>query len=103
MKKNTQILILCTVFFLQGCIPFIASQLGYVEAKAKYTKLYDTYKIEQEEINMGREKNGLAPVPVKEYRVWLKEQPLKSNEIKVFKNNGLISAEEAKSIKQRGR
>ena len=91
MKKSAAIFLLCATLFMQGCLAFAASQLGYFEAKSKYTKLYDNYKSERVKANE----------PVEKFNDWIKEQPLKSNEIKVFKNNGVISPEDAKEIKKR--
>lgn len=101
MKRLTAAMLMCSVLFLQGCAVCAASSLGYMEAKPKYSKLYDAYKLEAENTNIEREKNGEPAEPVKEFKEWLKEQPLKSYEIKVFKNFGVISAQDAKDIKER--
>lgn len=79
------------VIFLNGCAAMIASQFGYAEAKNKYSPLYDDYRIEQ----------GQKDEPVQEFNDWIKDQPLTSNEIKVFKIRGVISPEEAKAIRER--
>ncbi len=91
MKKAMLVLILAMAILLQGCVPFMAFQLGYMEAQAKYSKLYDAYKTEQENTNQ----------QVLEFNDWLKDQPLTSNEIKVFKYRGVISPEDARDIRER--
>lgn len=91
MGKNAAILFLSMVIFLNGCAAMIASQFGYVEAKNKYSPLYDDYRAKQDE----------AGEPAKEFNDWIKDQPLTSNEIKVFKIRGVISPEEAKAIRER--
>jgi hypothetical protein len=95
------ILLLCAAPFLQGCAVFVASQLGYYEAKSKYSKSYNDYRLETELTNAERANTGLPPQSLKEFGEWLKEQPLTSNEIRVFKIRGVISAEDAKEIKER--
>ncbi len=92
---------LCSVLLLQGCLAFAASQLGYMEAKSKYSKLYDAYKTDIEMLNSKNAENGLDPQPIMGFKAWLIEQPLRHNEIKVFKNNGVISDEDARLIKER--
>lgn len=91
MRKNAAILFLSMVIFLNGCAAMIASQFGYAEAKNKYSPLYDDYRAKQDG----------AGEPVKEFNDWIKDQPLTSNEIKVFKIRGVISPEEAKAIRER--
>jgi hypothetical protein len=93
--------LLCSVLLLQGCLAFAASQLGYMEAKSKYSKLYDVYKSDLEMRNSKDAENGLDPQPILGFKDWLIEQPLRHNEIKVFKNNGVISDEDARLIKER--
>lgn len=101
MKKILSGSILCLAFCLQGCLVLAASQMGYMEATSKYERLYDKYRLEQDEINLDLQRQGLPLQPVEEYRVWLKQQPLKHYEIKAFRSHGVISAKEAKEIKQR--
>lgn len=101
MKKFIIAPLLCAAFLLQGCAVFVASQLGYYEAKSKYSKPYDDYKLEAESKNAERAENGLPPQPVKEFGEWVKEQPLTSNEIKVFKMRRVISEQDAREIKER--
>lgn len=86
---------------MSGCIAFLASQAGLANAKAKYSKLYESYKEEQEEANSCRLQSGLAVVPVKEYGEWLRDQPLSDNEIKVFRMYGVITSDEARDIKEK--
>lgn len=90
-RKIAVILLLPAAILLEGCLAFMASQLGYMEAKEKYSKLYDNYKSGQREVNQ----------PVKEFNDWIKEQPLNSNEIKVFKYRGVISSQDARDIRER--
>ncbi|MDI6606411.1 MAG: hypothetical protein QME65_04645 [Candidatus Omnitrophota bacterium] len=101
MKKFIIILLLCVAPFLQGCAVFVASQLGYYEAKSKYSKPYNDYRLETELTNAERAAIGLPAQPLKEFGEWIKGQPLTSNEIKVFKMRGVISAEDAQEIKER--
>ena len=101
MKKFIIIFFLCAAPFLQGCAVFVASQLGYYEAKSKYSKPYNDYRMETELTNAERATIGLPPQPLKEFGEWIKGQPLTSNEIKVFKMRGVISEQEAKEIKKR--
>ncbi|MGB4520438.1 MAG: hypothetical protein WBI28_00680 [Candidatus Omnitrophota bacterium] len=91
MRKNIAILFLSTVIFLNGCAAIIASQFGYAQAKNKYSPLYDDYRVQQDQTGE----------PAKEFNDWIKDQPLTSNEIKVFKIRGVISSEEAKAIRER--
>jgi len=72
----------------QGCAVFGASTLGYMEVNSKYTNLYNDYKAKQEE----------AGKPVKEYKEWLKGQPLSRRELKLFKMYGPLSRDEARDI-----
>jgi len=97
---SSLILLAVLVIFLPGCVAFLAGQLGYQEANEKYTRLYDTYKIEKETINIERIKLGLPPEPVEEFKVWLKTQPLNNREIRLFKHFGVLSPQEANEMKQ---
>lgn len=100
MKKLMGVLILCLSLLMQGCFAAAAGSVGYIDAQAKYGKLYDTYKLERETINAEMVKNGSQPAPIKNFHDWLIEQPLKHNEIKVFKSFGVITPEEAKEVRK---
>ena len=99
MKRIMVVLFLAATLYLQGCLALVSGSLGYQEADSKYTKLYNSYKIEQENANIERQKLGVPAEPVKEYSDWIKEQPLSNNEIKVFKSFGVISDKDAAEIK----
>ena len=88
MKIIIFILLVC-IPILQGCaVGVLAAGVGYavsagrrgtaaqMEAKGKYLERYETYKLGMEQINLEREKAGLAPQSIKEFDVWLDEQPL---------------------------
>jgi len=101
MKRFSIIWLLCTVLLLEGCGVMLLAQAGYYEAKSKYTRLYNDYRSEMEKTNAARAKEGLAPEAVKEFKEWLKDQPLTSSEIKVFKLRLVLSTQEAREIKER--
>ncbi|MFH0763205.1 MAG: hypothetical protein V1925_04890 [Candidatus Omnitrophota bacterium] len=91
MRKFIVIALLAALPLMQGCAVFVASQLGYYEAKSKYSRLYSVYESLQEE----------EGAPVQDYEEWLKEQPLTHNEVKVFVIRGILSKEEAQQIRAR--
>jgi len=99
--RRSAVLVLCMVVFLQGCMAFAASAAGYMDAKIRYDKPYNEYRMQVEEMNKERQTQGLPPEPIKDFNGWFKEQPLTNNQIKILKNFGIITPEEARAIKQR--
>ncbi|MDP2905245.1 MAG: hypothetical protein Q8O22_02945 [Candidatus Omnitrophota bacterium] len=99
--RRSAVLVLCMVVFLQGCMAYAASAAGYMDAKIRYDKPYNEYRMQAEEINKTRQTQGLPPEPIKDFNGWFKEQPLTNNQIKVLKNFGIIKPEEVKAIKER--
>jgi hypothetical protein len=96
MKK---ILILLFILpMLQGCaLGILAAGVGYavgqgrkgtaaeMEAKSKYTSLYNDYKLGMEKINLEREKSNLQPQPILSFEDWVNQQPLTPEEQKIFR------------------
>lgn len=68
-----------------------------MDAKSKYTGLYNDYKLGMEKINLEREKANLVPQPIMSFEEWINEQPLTPEEAKIFKHN---KAQTAKEIKE---
>ena len=99
--RRSSVLLLCMVVFLQGCMAYAASAAGYIDAKIRYDKPYNEYRMQAEEINKTRQTQGLPPEPIKDLNGWFKEQPLTNNQIKILKNFNIITPEEAKAIKER--
>lgn len=111
MKKWLMILVLVALIpMLQGCaIALLTAGAGYaigqgrkgsaqvLEAKAKYTEKYNTYRVELEKVNLEREKAGLKPTTIPTFEEWLEIQPLTSSEIKLFQR---YKAQNVKELKE---
>ena len=111
MKKFIIFILLASVPMLQGCaIGILAAGVGYavsagrkgtaaqMEAKGRYLSRYETYKLGMEEINLEREKAELVPKSIKEFDVWLDEQPLTPEEAKLFEKRQGQTPKELKAI-----
>lgn len=75
MKRNLLILTLAISLLSSGCIPLIAGAAVYGVVKSgqnstERRKAYDQYVFRQQEINMQREKEGLAPIDMLSYPEW---------------------------------
>ena len=81
----------------------LAGSVGYQQANAKYSKQYLDYKADCLSLNTANEKKGLPVDSVKEYKEWLKDQPLTINDIKVFHIFGVFSDQETRELKSRVR
>ena len=108
MKKVLIFLMLMSLSLCQGCaIGILAAGVGYavgqgrrgtaaqMDAKSKYTGLYNDYKLGMENINLEREKAKLVPQPIMSFDEWIDAQPLTPEEAKIFKHN---KAQTAKQI-----
>ncbi|MFH0797624.1 MAG: hypothetical protein V2A65_11350 [Candidatus Omnitrophota bacterium] len=106
MKKLLIIILLLTLIsFSSGCgVALLVGAGGYAEsqsrkgtkAKAKYTKLYNKYKLRMEQINLNREKAGLQPKPIMNFEEWLNLQPLSPAEANLFEKTGVQTPKEIK-------
>jgi len=107
MRKFIAILLLFSMPLLQGCaIGVLAAGVGYavgqgrrgtavqMEAKSKYTGLYNDYKLGMEKINLEREKSNLPTQPIMSFDEWINEQPLSPEEAKIFRHNKAQTAKE---------
>ena len=48
--RRSAVLVLCMVVFLQGCMAFAASAAGYMDAKIRYDKPYNEYRMQVDQI-----------------------------------------------------
>lgn len=94
-------IIFLVILLQQGCAATFGATIGYHSANSKYSKQYIDYKADCLSSNEAREKKGLPSESVKEYKEWLKDQPLTMNEVKCFHLAGVFSNEEARELKNR--